>query len=37
MSMHAMKTEATATAIPVASPTMAAPVVTMKPKSAPRS
>src|SRR5690242_16428454 len=37
MSMHAMKTEATATAIPVASPTVPAPVVTMKPKPAPRS
>src|SRR6185312_15897611 len=37
MSMHAMKSEATATAIPVTSPGMAAPVVTMKPKSAPRS
>jgi len=37
MSMHAMKTEATATAIPVTTPTMAAPVVTMKPKLAPRT
>ena len=32
-----MKTETTATAIPVASPTVPAPVVTMKPKPAPRS
>ena len=37
MSMHAMKTEATATAIPVTTPTMAAPVVTMTPKQAPRA
>src|SRR6186713_72013 len=37
MSMHAMKTEATATAIPVISPTTAAPVVTMTPKQAPRA
>src|SRR6187401_2628357 len=37
MSMHAMKTEATATAIPVTSPTTAAPVVAMKPKLAPRA
>ena len=37
MSMHAMKTEATATAVPVASPAMAAPVVTMTPKQAPRA
>ena len=37
MSMHAMKTEATAVAIPVTSPTMAAPVVTMTPKQAPRA
>ena len=32
-----MKTEATATAIPVPSPTTAAPVVAMKPKLAPRA
>ena len=32
-----MKTEATATAIPVISPTTAAPVVTMTPKQAPRA
>jgi nitrate/nitrite transport system permease protein len=32
-----MKTEATATAIPVTSPTMAAPVVVMTPKRAPRT
>src|SRR6476469_11023312 len=37
MSMHAMKTEATATAIAVTTPTMAAPVVTMTPKQAPRA
>jgi len=37
MSMHAMKTEATAVAIPVTSPTTAAPVVTMTPKAAPRA
>src|SRR6187431_775494 len=37
MSMHAMKTEASAVAIPVTSPTMAAPVVTMTPKQAPRA
>src|SRR5947208_16615031 len=37
MSMHAMKTEATATAIPVTSPTTAAPVVTLTPKQAPRA
>jgi nitrate/nitrite transport system permease protein len=37
MSMHAMKTEAAATALPAASPTIAAPVVTMKPKQAPRA
>src|SRR4026207_1742878 len=37
MSMHAMKTEATATALPVTSPTTAAPVVTMTPKQAPRA
>jgi nitrate/nitrite transport system permease protein len=37
MSMHAMKTEATAVAIPVASPTTAAPVVTMRPKLASRT
>ena len=37
MSMHAMKTEATATAVPVVSPAMAAPVVTMTPKQAPRA
>ena len=37
MSMHAIKVEATAVAIPTASPTAAAPVVTMTPKQAPRA
>src|SRR5947208_12783895 len=37
MSMPAIKAEATAVAIPTASPTVAAPVVTMTPKQAPRS
>src|SRR5438094_601040 len=37
MSMPAIKAEATAVAIPTASPTVAAPVVTMTPKQAPRA
>ena len=37
MSMPAIKSEATAVAIPTASPTAAAPVVTMTPKRAPRA
>jgi nitrate/nitrite transport system permease protein len=37
MSMPAIKTEATTVAIPTASPTAAAPVVTMTPKRAPRA